>query len=76
MLDSKVAYENFAGYVGYQPPQNDIDADVLLRRGIVPDTLRQAVVSREAYANGNAYLTLSAEGQQLWDRTWAAFRQG
>jgi spermidine/putrescine transport system substrate-binding protein len=76
MLDSKVAYENFAGYVGYQPPQNDLDADVLLKRGIVPESLRQAVVTREAYANGNAYLTLSGQGQQLWDRTWAAFRQG
>ena len=43
---------------------------------IVPKTLSQAVVTREAYANGNAYLTLSAKGLQLWDRTWASFRNG
>jgi spermidine/putrescine transport system substrate-binding protein len=76
LLDTRVAYANFAGFVGYQPPLNAIDAGVLLRRGIVPPTLRRAVVTREAYANGNAYLTLSATGQQLWDRTWAAFRNG
>jgi hypothetical protein len=34
------------------------------------------VVTQEAYANGNAYLTLSAKGQQLWDSTWATFRNG
>ena len=38
---------------------------------LVPQTLRNGVVTREAYANGNAYLTLSAEGEQLWDRGWA-----
>jgi spermidine/putrescine transport system substrate-binding protein len=76
MMDDKVAYENFAGYVGYQPPQNSIDANTLLAKGIVPKSLSQAVVTREAYANGNAYLTLSATGQQLWDRTWASFRNG
>ena len=36
--------------------------------GILPKTLSEAVVTREAYANGNAYLTLSAKGLQLWDR--------
>jgi len=76
LMDDKVAYENFAGYVGYQPPQNSIDANVLFEKGIVPKSLSQAVVTREAYANGNAYLTLSTTGQQLWDSTWASFRNG
>jgi spermidine/putrescine transport system substrate-binding protein len=76
ILDPKVAYENFVGYVGYQPPQNTIDATLLFKRGIVPEGLRSTVVTQEAYANGNAYLTLSAKGQQLWDSTWATFRNG
>ena len=76
MLDNKVAYENFTGYVGYQPPMTAIDAQKLFNDGIVPKTLAQAVVTHEAYANGNAYLTLSAKGLQLWDRTWASFRNG
>jgi spermidine/putrescine transport system substrate-binding protein len=76
MLDNKAAYENFSGYVGYQPPLNSIDANRLFDEEIVPKTLSQAVVTREAYANGNAYLTLSAKGLQLWDRGWASFRNG
>jgi spermidine/putrescine transport system substrate-binding protein len=76
LLDNKVAYENFVGYVGYQPPLNAIDASLLFKRGIVPESLRSTVVTHEAYANGNAYLTLSSTGQQLWDSTWATFRNG
>jgi spermidine/putrescine transport system substrate-binding protein len=76
MMDSKVAYENFAGYVGYQPPQNSIDPSVLFDRGIVPETLRQTVVTREAFQGGNAYLTLTAEGDQLWNKAWTDFRGG
>jgi spermidine/putrescine transport system substrate-binding protein len=76
LLDNKVSYENFTGYVGYQTPLTAIDAQKLFDDGIVPKTLDQAVVTREAYANGNAYLTLSAKGLQLWDRTWASFRNG
>ena len=40
----------------------------LRRRASSPRRSSQAVVTREAYANGNAYLTLSAKGLQLWDR--------
>jgi spermidine/putrescine transport system substrate-binding protein len=76
ILDPKVAYENFAGYVGYQPPQNSISPTVLLDRGIVPKTLSEAVVTHEAYANGNAYLALTAKGDQLWSNSWARFRNG
>ncbi|HEX5899863.1 MAG TPA: spermidine/putrescine ABC transporter substrate-binding protein [Solirubrobacteraceae bacterium] len=76
ILDNKVAYENFAGYVGYQPPITAIDGGKLFEQGILPKTLSQAVVTREAFANGNAYLTLSAKGLQLWDRTWTSFRNG
>ncbi|HKE79897.1 MAG TPA: spermidine/putrescine ABC transporter substrate-binding protein [Solirubrobacteraceae bacterium] len=76
LLDNKVSYENFTGYVGYQTPLTAIDAQKLFDDGIVPKSLNQAVVTHEAYANGNAYLTLSAEGLQLWDKTWASFRNG
>jgi spermidine/putrescine-binding protein len=76
MLDPKVAYANFVGYVGYQPPLTAIDANLLFKNQILPPQMRTAVVDHEAYANGNAYLTLSATGQQLWDSSWAAFRNG
>jgi spermidine/putrescine transport system substrate-binding protein len=76
LLDPKVSYLNFTGYVGYQPPLTAIDPAALLRDGVVPRTLSDALLTREAYANGNAYLTLTAAGEREWDRTWAAFRSG
>jgi spermidine/putrescine transport system substrate-binding protein len=76
MLDNEAAYANFTGYVGYQPPLNSIDANLLFERGILPESLRSTVVNHEDYANGSAYLTLSTEGEQLWDRSWQSFRNG
>jgi len=76
ILDRDVALENFVDYVGYQPPITAIDADKLFNDEVLPPNLRNTVVNHEEYANGNAYLTLSAEGQRLWDRSWATFRNG
>jgi spermidine/putrescine transport system substrate-binding protein len=76
LLDNDVAYNNFIGYVGYQPPITAIDADKLFADEVLPKNLANTVVRHEDYANGNAYLTLSATGQRLWDRSWATFRNG
>ncbi|MEA2466544.1 MAG: spermidine/putrescine transport system substrate-binding protein [Thermoleophilaceae bacterium] len=76
MLDEKVAYQNFTGYVGYQPPITAIDPQALLDDGVIPSTLKDVIVTRDAYANGNAYLTLTAAGERLWDKTWNSFRSG
>ena len=32
--------------------------------------------TREAYANGNAYLAPTAEGRRLWDQSWGDVRNG
>ena len=32
LLDNDVAYENFTGYVGYQPPITAISPEVLIER--------------------------------------------
>jgi spermidine/putrescine transport system substrate-binding protein len=74
MLDPEVAYRNFVDYVGYQPTITAIDPAGLVRDGVVPETLKEVIVTRDAYANGNAFLTLTAEGERRWDRTWANFR--
>lgn len=76
LLDPKVALENFVGYVGYQPPLTRIDADALFAQQVLPAGLRNTVVTREDYANGNGYLGLTAPGRRLWDQQWAAFRNG
>jgi spermidine/putrescine transport system substrate-binding protein len=76
LLDEGVALENFVGYVGYQPPINGIDAERLFEDDVLPENMRSAIVTREAYANGNAYLALTAEGRRRWDRAWTRFRTG
>jgi spermidine/putrescine transport system substrate-binding protein len=76
MLDERNAMENFTGYVGYQPPLNAVDAKALIDDEVIPANLSTALVTREAYANGNAYLTLTAEGERRWQTAWADFRAG
>ena len=76
LLDPKVALENFVGYVGYQPPITKIDADALFEQQLLPENLRNCVVTPEDYANGNAYLSLTADGRRAWDQSWAEFRNG
>jgi spermidine/putrescine transport system substrate-binding protein len=76
MLDEKAAYDNFTGYVGYQPPITAIDPESLFKDGIIPESLRDVIVTRDAYANGNAFLTLTAAGERLWDKSWTSFRSG
>ena len=76
MLDPKNALENFVGYVGYQPPITKIDATRCSSRSCCRANLRNCVVTREDYANGNAYLALTADGRRAWDQSWAEFRNG
>ena len=40
MLDEKIAYSNFAGFNGYQPPLNSLNPDRLVADGVVPANLR------------------------------------
>ena len=76
MLDDKVAYNNFVGYVGYQPPLLSIDPNLIFQKGLVPKQLSTAIITRDAYANGNAYMGLTAKGDQLWTSSWASVRNG
>ena len=76
LLDPKNGLENFVGYVGYQPPLTKVDAQALFDQQLLPENLKNCVVTREDYANGNAYLSLTAEGRRTWDQNWAAFRNG
>ncbi|MBE2315498.1 spermidine/putrescine ABC transporter substrate-binding protein [Solirubrobacter sp. CPCC 204708] len=76
LLRPDVALTNFTGYVGYQPPITKIDAAALFEQQVLPANLRNCVVTREDYANGNAYLALTAEGRRRWDQAWGAFRNG
>ena len=77
MLDNKVAYDELRRLRRLPAADHrDRRPAAVRRRDPAARRCATAVVTREAYANGNAYLTLSAKGQQLWDRTWASFRNG
>ena len=76
MLDEKNAYDNFVNFTGYTPPQNGIDADALLKQGLIPKTLQEAVIRPEEFATNQELLQLSVTGQRYWDDAWSKFKAG
>jgi spermidine/putrescine transport system substrate-binding protein len=76
MLDEKNAYDNFVNFTGYTPPQNGIDADALLKQGLIPKTLQEAVIRPEEFATNQELLQLSVTGERLWDDAWSKFKAG
>ena len=77
MLDEKNAYTNFVDFVGYTPPQNGIDADALIKRGLIPEDARsRAVVRPDQFAANQELLQLSVEGERLLGQAWSQFKAG
>jgi spermidine/putrescine transport system substrate-binding protein len=76
MLEEKNAYDNFAQFVGYQPPLTSLDPDRLVADEVVPPTLRSAVVRESDFDAGLQELELSPDGQVLWQNAWAEFKAG
>ena len=76
LLDEKNAYDNFVNFVGYTPPQNNIDADSLIKQELIPKSLREAVVRPDQFTANQELLQLSVGGQRLWDDAWSKFKAG
>ena len=76
MLDEQNAYTNFVDFNGYVPPQKNIDADVLIRRGLIPKSLEQAVIRPDQFGANQELLQLSVQGQRFWDDAWSKFKVG
>lgn len=76
MLDPGNAYDNFVNYVGYTPPQNSIDAEALISKGLIPKSLAGAVIRPDQFASGQQLLQLTVTGERLWDQAWSKFRAG
>ncbi len=76
MLDEKNAYDNMVNYVGYTPPQNNIDAEALIKQGLIPKTLTEAVVRPDQFAANQELLQLSVTGQRYWGDAWSKFKAG
>jgi spermidine/putrescine transport system substrate-binding protein len=76
MLDEKNAYDNFVQQNGYIPPQKQIDAELLIKQGLIPKTLTGAVTRPDQFAFNQELLQLSVEGERLWDDAWSKFKAG
>jgi spermidine/putrescine transport system substrate-binding protein len=76
MLDETNAYNNFADFNGYQPPQNGLDFTTLQSKLGLPDSVAPAIMQRDDFKSGLTYQTLTPDGKSLWDKAWADFRAG
>ncbi len=76
VLDEKNAYDNFIQFVGYTPPQNAIDADALISKKLIPESLRGALVRPDQFAANQELLALSFDGDRYWEDAWSKFKAG
>ena len=76
MLDTKNALGNF-GYIGYQPPQNTLDAaSRSSRTATCPSNLATAVVRQEWFTEGYRLLELPPAADAAWHEIWQRFKAG
>jgi spermidine/putrescine transport system substrate-binding protein len=76
LLDVKNGYDNFANYVGYQPPFTKLDPERLVADGVVPANLKSAIVRESDFDRGFALTELTPSGQTDWQNAWAEFKAG
>jgi spermidine/putrescine transport system substrate-binding protein len=75
MLEPEVAKENFSA-IGYQPPQNSITPDSLVKEAFIPENLRTAIVKPEYFDAGYRLLELDPANDAGWHNVWQAFKAG
>jgi spermidine/putrescine transport system substrate-binding protein len=76
LLHEKHGYENFANYVGYQPPFTSLDPDRLVKDGVVPANLKTAIVRQSDFESAYPLTELTPAGQTDWQNAWAEFKAG
>jgi spermidine/putrescine transport system substrate-binding protein len=76
LLDQEVAYNNFTGFTGYQPAQ-PIDADQLIKDGILPENLKNLILTEDDLGPDSLqFCALTSKGQALWQNAYARFNSG
>ena len=53
-----------------------VDGESLIKQGLIPKSLKLAVVRPDQFAANQELLQLSVEGQRAWDNAWAKFKAG
>jgi spermidine/putrescine transport system substrate-binding protein len=64
------------GWLGYQPPQTKVDADLLVKQQYIPENLRTTVVDESIWKTGSRELELSPEVDAAWHDAWSRFKAG
>ena len=75
MLDPVNALENFE-YTGYQPPQNSISPESLVKDGYIAENIQSTVMRRRDLQEGHQLLLLPPVGEDLWQTAWSQFLAG
>jgi spermidine/putrescine transport system substrate-binding protein len=77
MLDEANALLNFE-WLGYQPPQKGIDADLLIADEWVPDFLAEGIVREEDFELDTAWVQgqLDIATETLWSDQWNRVKSG
>ena len=75
MLDFSNSMENFS-WLGYQPPQNAITADLLINQKLIPPNLNTTVVNQSIWRTGARELELSPSVDAAWHDVWSRFKAG
>ena len=75
MLDFDNSMENFS-WVGYQPPQTAVTADLLVKQELIPPTMKEAVVPESIWKTGARELELSPAVDSAWHDVWSQFKAG
>jgi spermidine/putrescine transport system substrate-binding protein len=77
ILDNGNGYSNFTEFTGFQPPLSEIEPDVLVSKGMIPETLSTAVVRPDDLGPSSLQeMTLTTQGQALWQNAYSQFVSG
>lgn len=75
ILDTEIAAKNFQTN-GYQPPLSTLGVDELIKRQLVPESLRSTVLTSTEIDKGLRILALPLESEKLWDDAYSKFNSG
>jgi spermidine/putrescine transport system substrate-binding protein len=69
------AMTNFS-WLGYQPPQQRVDANLLIKEQLIPPNLTTTVVPASIWETGGRELELSPSVDSRWHDVWSEFKAG
>jgi spermidine/putrescine transport system substrate-binding protein len=70
-----IAMTNFS-WLGYQPPQKRVDAELLIKEQLIPPNLTSSVVPETIWQTGARELELSPSVDAAWHDVWSEFQAG